>query len=331
MASPTVYKWTDPGAPQMLRGSSVDMQAVFQAVLIDGYGSQTPPVAGLNKWTIPFSDGTGFVLKQGGTQPRKVCMKLDAFFSTGGYAEMECAVDYTALNTPQSIWAGTAVYDRVGVGYSSNATYNIPWVIIATERAMFCQFGYNNNQTDVATFDTAASATMYNHHWFFGDYAPEDVTLTVNQCVSFANYSSSSSQYFCESLTYTNSDNSYGKKRCAGQPGNIIGEYRCDPFFSRPIGRSTVSPGANFVTDESPRYPNLVNGGLYLDEVKILSERSIMGKFPGLLFPIQSRPFPINGIIHEIDGTGSYSGEKIYVFGTWGGQYMIRDGEWGVD
>jgi len=331
MASPTVYKWTDPGAPQMLRGSSVDMQAVFQAILIDGYGSQTPPVAGLNKWTIPFSDGTGFVLKQGGTQARKVCMKLDGFYSTGVYAEMECAVDYTDLNTPQNLWAGTAEYDRVGIGYSNNATYNIPWIIFATERSIFCQFGYNNEFTDTVRFDTVAATTMYNHHWFFGDYIPEDVSLTVNQCVSFSNYSSSGSSQYCESLTYSNSYSGYGKKRCSGQPGNITGEFRCDPFFSRPVSRAAVSVGSLSTSADSPRYPNLVNGGLYLDDVKILSERTIMGKFPGLLFPLQSRPFPINGIVHEIDGTGVYTGETIYVFGTTGGQYMLRDGEWGVD
>ena len=332
MASPTVYKWTDPGAPQINRADVADYIALFQAVLIDGYGTKTPPVSGANKWTIPFSDGTSFILKQGGTQARKTCIKIGPFNSSGYYAEMECAVDYTDLNTPVDIWAGTTTYDRVGVGYADNTTRNIPWIIFATERAIYCQFGYINSTAggnDTATFDVNASTTMYNHHWFFGDYTPEDPAITVNQCVSFSNYSLLG-QFYSYSLPYANAEG-YGKKRCAGNAGNVTGEFKCIPMFSRAIDEGAVSAGGQRTDANDARYPNLVNGGLYLDKVKFISERVIMGEFPGLLFPIQSRPFPINGIIHEIDGSGDYAGEKLYVFGTFDGQYFLRDGDWGVD
>lgn len=331
MASPKVYKWTDTGAPQINRGQAADYQALFQAVLIDGYGTQTPPVSGANKWTIPFSDANSFILKQGGTQSRKTCIKIGPFFSSGYYAEMECAVDYTDLNTPVDLWAGSANYDRVGVGYADNTSRNIPWIIFATERAIYCHFGYVASITgnDTAQFDTNAGVSMWNHHWFFGDYVKEDASLTVNQCVSFSNYSSSG-QYYSYSLTYSSAEG-YGKKRCAGNAGNVTGEFNCIPFYSRPVDEGSLSVGSNRTGQNDPRYPNLVNGGLYLDKVKILSDRNIMGEFPGLLFPIQDRPFPTNGIVHEIDGTGDYAGEKLYVFGTYDGQYLLRDGEWGVD
>lgn len=331
MASPTVYKWTDAGAPQINRADVADYIALFQAVLIDGYGTQTPPVSGANKWTIPFSDGTSFILKQGGTQTRKTCIKIGPFNSSGYYAEMECAVDYTDINTAVDQWAGTAIYDRVGVGYADNTSRNIPWIIFATERAIYCHFGFVQSITgnDTPTFDTNASTSMYNHHWFFGDYVKEDAAITVNQCVSFSNYSSTGTQY-SESLTYSNAEG-YGKKRCAGNAGNVTGEFKCIPFYNRAVDEGSVTVGGNRTTANDPRYPNLVNGGLYLDKVKFVSERVIMGEFPGLLFPIQSRPFPVNGIVHEIDGTGDYAGEKLYVFGTSSGQYFLRDGEWGVD
>ena len=331
MASPTVYKWTDPGAPQLTRGDLNSYQALYQAVLIDGYGSMTPPGSGLNKWTIPFSDATGFILKQGGTPARKCCIKIYELYSAGHYAKMHCAADFTDMSTPVDMWAGGSDSDRVGMGYSNNNNYKIPWIIIATERAMYCQFGYNIYNDNSFIFDTNSSNDdMNNYHWFFGDYVKEDEDLTVNQCVSFTDYTGTGVQY-CQSLTYSSSEG-YGKKRCAGNAGNVTGEFNCIPFYNRPIGSGNPHVGGYRTrTGTEPRYPNMVNGGLYLDKVKILSAGNIMGEFPGLLFPIQDKPFPPNGIIYEINGTGDYLGETIYVFCTEDGQYMVRDGEWGVE
>lgn len=329
MATPTIYKWTDAGAPVLDRVSASSLQAVFNACLITGYGSQTPPVAGANPWSIPFSDANSFVLKQGGTPTRKCCLKIGPFGTGSYYAEMEAAVDYTDLTTPVDLWAGSVTNDRIAVGYSNTTANKIPWIIIATERAIIAQFGHNAVTPTPVQFDSDAAVAMNNYHFFFGDYVPEDPALTVNQMVSFTNANTSGTNYR-NSFTST-AMTGLGKKRCAGNAGNVQGEFAIFPMYNRSIDEGAVPPGGLRTGSNDPRYPNLINGGLYLDKVKLISEGNIMGEFPGLLFPIQSRPFPINGIIHEIDGTGDYTGEKLFVFGTGDGQYFVRDGEWGVE
>ncbi len=329
MASPTVYKWTDPSAPVLDRGSSTSLQALFQACLIDGYGSKTPPATGLNQWTIPFSDASGFILKQGGTQSRKCCLKLNGFATGGYYCEMEAAVDYTDLNTPVDVWAGSTTNDRMPCGYSNTTTNKVPWIILATERTLICLFGHNAVVPSPTIFDNVAAEAMNCYHWYFGDYVPEDPALTVNQMVSFANANTIGTNYRV-SFT-TTAVTVTGKKRCSGSAGNITGEYPIYPMYLRAHDEAAVAVGGLRTTDNDPRYPNLVNGGLYLDKVKLVSQSIIMGEMAGVLFPIQSKPFPSSGIIHEIDGTGDYTGETIYVCSTGDGQFMLRDGDWGVD
>lgn len=331
MATPTVYKWTDPGAPQVRRGQTSEYQALFQAVFIDGYGTKTPPVSGANKWTMPFTAANGFVMKQGGTASRKTCFKLYDFNSSGHWCKFQAAVDYTDFNTPIGVFSGGSQYNSAPLGYSNNANYYIPWIIIATERAMYVQFGYNNEGTNTSTFDTLRSSQQTsNYHWFFGDYVPEVPSLTVNQCCSFADTSNRTNQYLCDSITYSN-HTGYGIKKCAGNAGNISGEFDCIPMYTRAINDTSISVGSRRSDGNDPQYPNMLNGGLYLEKVKFISGRNIMGHFPGLLFPIQDRPFVSTGNIYEIDGSGDYAGNKIHVFTTYNGQYMIHDGDWGIE
>ena len=330
MASPTVYKWTDTDAPQIQRNNPASYQALFQACLIDGYGDQLPPVDGLNKWTIPFSDATGFILKQGGTQERKTCIKIFGFNSAGTYADVDCAGDFTDFNTPVDQWAGSGVNDHLPVGFANNTTNNIPWIIFATERTIICQFGYNTQQTDSVLFDTnSTNTTLNNYHWYFGDYIPESPELNVNQMVTFTNSTTTSSNTFNRCFTGTSVTTHV--RRCAGNAGNLLGQFTIVPMSTRSINNSAFTIGVGSTDEFRPSYPNLVNGGLYLERVRLISQRTILGEWSGILYPLQSRPFPMNGSIYEIDGTGEYAGETIYVFGAGDGLYFVRDGEWGVD
>jgi len=115
MASPTVYRWDDASAPQILNTGMPQIQAVFQACLIDGYGAKLPPVSGTNKWTIPFSDATSFILQQGGIAVRKCAIKLYGLSS--GYCSVIAAVDWTDLNTPIGTWVGSTTSYRLPIGF----------------------------------------------------------------------------------------------------------------------------------------------------------------------------------------------------------------------
>lgn len=329
MASPTVYKWTDTGAPALIRGDSTSYQALFQACLIDGYGSKTPPGTGTNKWSIPFSDSTSFILKQGGTATRKTCIKLKNFYSSGIRCDVEAADDFSDLNTPVGQWAGNDANDRLPTGESTNNAYEIPWVIMATERGILCVFGYNNTTSGSAPRLSTHNTYSYQFPWYFGDFTPEDPAQELNQILCTINSTSNSSSYYTSSITETST--SYSKWMVAGTANNLPGERQAYPMFMRTrqyLGSDEI--GEVIDNEGYPLYPNMANGGMYLERVKFISDRTIMGTIPGILYPLQSRPFPETGMVYEIPGAGDYNGSTLYVF-TATGQFFVHDGEWGIE
>ncbi len=337
MASPTIYKWTDTDAPIIFRNDISSMQALFQACLIDGYSTnptrKDPPVAGANKWTIPYSDATGFILQQGGTQTRKCGIKIYNP-NTSGYLNWTTAVSWSDINTPIGSWSSGTTNDRLASGFSNSNTRQLPWIIIATERAMYCQFGYNSTTTIPQLFDSLITTSTNNGHWFFGDYKPEDVGQTVNQMMCAPNTTSAAYSNMCQNFTTTISISGNGKKIIAGNFTNldIPGGLVVNTMNLRDSASTAFVIGSNSTSTYRPYFPSPLNGALYLDVLRIISDRSIMGEFPGLLYPLNSEIYPASGIIPEIDGTGTYTGEKMLVFtSNQRGKYLIRDGEWGVD
>jgi len=333
MASPTIYKWTDTSAPIVFRGSSTDIQALFQACLIDGYGTKLPPVSGTNKWTIPFSDATSFILKQGGAATRKCGLKLYSP-TTSGYMSMQAAVDWTDLNTSVTPWSAGTTSDRVAIGFSNSATRQIPWIIIATERALYAHFGYNITETIPTLYDSTFSTSMQNGHWFFGDYTPIDNSQTVNQLVTLSTTASATYTNYCRNFTSTISISGIGHKRISGNYANVDtpGGTAVNTMNLRNSAANALVIGADSTSEYIPTYPSPLDGSLNLDTLRIIANRTIMGSFPGLLYPIANEIYPASGFIPEIDGTGTFSGEKMLIFTDNNqGKYIIRDGEWGVD
>lgn len=354
MAAPKVYKWTDPGAPQFQYNSVPQLQAVFQAVLIDGYGSKTPPGDGMNPWSIPFSDTGSFILKQGGTQARKCCLKLYGMYSTtsatyGSHMKVEKADDYTDLNTPVGLWESASTYHMVQIGKSNSAGRNIPWVIFATERTIVCLFGSNTTGTDTELFDTYRWNGCSQDSWMFGDYVSVDPTSTLNQMCAHAYMTSTSYyDYLCGTLN-NNGYSSFGEPRVVlrGSPSGELGAYIAKYMGTRRFDGSMYQYSSGAPTNNTspythhlPGFPNKIDGGLYLEPARFYAEDTIMGSLPGVLYPICRLPFPNNGVIPTIPGAGAYSGSNIYFFTSrvddsasdyYKGQYAVHDGEWGVD
>ena len=329
MAAPTIYKWTDASAPQIRRGNMPDLLALFQAVFVNGYGTQSP--AG---WTIPYSDATSFVLKQGGAESVKACLKLHTIYSNGGYCQMEAAEDYTDLNTPVNQFAGIYANDRFCLGYANDTSKHIPWMIFATARSAYFLFGYNAQQLDISTFDTAyTSSASYTFQNFFGDYKKYDATYDYNQMAVYGAYSATTLQYWAYGLTYPemNTVGSYGKGRALGSPGGTLGENVCYKMTLREAGINSWYLGHEYNGPQYAAYPNPRDGSLYLDKVRIMIDRAIMGELPGLFYSPQSRPFPFTGSINTFAGTGDYAGQTMYIIPSYSGQTYITDGDWGVN
>jgi len=314
MASPTVYSWLDPSAPQITRGNVTEYQNLFQKVLVDGYGSKVG--AG---WTIPFADSTGFVIKQGGTATIKACVKLYDFESTGRYCSMEAADDYTDFTTPVDQFDGFDVNDRWAVGYTSNTTYNIPWMIFATATAMYVMFGYNT-----------ATTVFRNFSNYFGDYVPFNDLAPRKQLSIHCHQNSTSETILCNSLTSINTSTSF--KTVNSGAGGLSGGFPVSYMtIQSQLLNSEFEIGALAEVTNVPSFPNPTDGSLYLDSPKLLSDRSIIGTLSSFLYSPASKALPVTKSIYTFDGSGDYAGSKIYVCNSYSGQFYIHDGEWGVE
>lgn len=333
MAIPTVYRWDDVGAPQINRNNEAQYQALFQAILIDGYGSKLPPGSGTNKWSIPFSDADSFILKQGGSSSKKACLKFHTFStSSNSFARMECADDYSDLNSPINKWDGFSTNDTLPLGFSNNNTSNIPWIIVATERVIICQFGYNSVGVNTSQFDTSITSEFVdNHHWYFGDYKSEVDTFVNNQICIHTNTTTTTISAWTDAFVSIAADDS--KIRIAAGYNDIYsGELTAYKLYSRPAVEGAVDIGGYNRTLESvPRYPNPLNGGLYLEYMRLSSLHSIIGRLYGVLIPLQSRPFPVSMIGLTFAGQNDFSGQDIMIMPTYSGEYMIQLGDWGVE
>lgn len=333
MAAPTVYKWTDAGAPQINRNDEADYQALFQAVLIDGYGSKSAPGAGTNKWSIPYSDATSFVLKQGGSATKKACIKLHTFgTSSNSFARVDAADDFSDLNTPVNQWSGFNTSDTLPLGYSNNASYNIPWIIIATERVLICQFGWNQDGVTTGLFDTAQNTNyLQNHHWYFGDYKSEEPTFVNNQILIHTRTTTTTVSAWTDAFTSTANTSDAIWRIASSYNDTYVGEVEAYPMWTRPISEASIDVGSVRTLDYIPKYPSPLNGALYLERYRFVGHGAIMGELYGVLIPLQSRPFPTTAGVYTFAGQGDYSGEDISVFSSYTGQYMIRLGDWGVE
>lgn len=319
MSAPNIYMWTDAGAPQVKYNDIATYQAMFQAVLVDGYGSKAPPGTGAESWTIPYSGADGFILKQGGTNANKCCLKIHTL--SGNNAKAEVALNYSDYTTPVDKWWG---YDteRVALGYATS-TNNIPWVIFATKRTIIVCFGLNEQSLDTTVFDTRSDPDAYNYHWAFGDYALNGATIDTPFFIIGSVYTASDSIHMRAAITSQSS--SYSSKMCYTD----IGGQSFEPMVNTRMGTSNYWIGRP--NNGLPSYPNNVNTGLYLQKPLVSVQETIMGELPGIVYPIQERIPQRAGGPSTIPGSGEFAGENLYVFNTYLGQFFVRDGEWGVE
>lgn len=133
MAIPTVYRSTDPGAPQIginTAGSALD---VVRKCLVDGYGSMAP--AG---WTEEFTGTNVAAFKNstaaGGTG---LYVRIDDTVTTSGNQRV---ITLDIYRTMSSISAGS---DKLSTRYGSrrpsntNGTGVVDWALIATPTAAY--------------------------------------------------------------------------------------------------------------------------------------------------------------------------------------------------
>jgi hypothetical protein len=160
MAQPvTVYRWDDPGAPQLPNGKPSEIIDILTKCLVDGYGDKTPL-----GWTRPFYDATN----------QAVAFRNNiAAGGSGGYAKFFSNNNSDSSNTLMRITHAVSMTDintlfRPGyvhafqVQSATGASKMDKWALIGTPTAFY--FFITRNDKPMS------SPNEYNCTLFCGDF-----------------------------------------------------------------------------------------------------------------------------------------------------------------
>lgn len=171
----TVYRWDDPGAPQIGNGRASDIINIWQKCLVDGYGDKDPL-----GWARPFYDAV--------TQ-RAIYRNNVAAGGSGGYAMLfsntlnDAEYNVMRLSHAKSM---TDINTAIGQGFTkafqvTNVSGNLrrtKWVLIGTAIGFYFSISYDNFQLNGGTQTGLPSM-------FVGDFfsrTPNDAGRFVADC-----------------------------------------------------------------------------------------------------------------------------------------------------
>ncbi|MFG0381103.1 hypothetical protein ACF8C6_09080 [Pseudomonas sp. zbq_18] len=146
MATPTIYKSSDAGAPYL---TTEQAYTVLKECLVTGYGAK----AGAG-WTLAFDDPVNkkAVFKN---VHGDCALRVDAS-TNATYSTIQVADDFSDIDTPiGALWHGAAL---LSVGNYTTST-DRPWILFATDE--FFIFYANNTASLTATTAAAASSTIF--------------------------------------------------------------------------------------------------------------------------------------------------------------------------
>jgi len=290
----TVYNSTDASAP-VLTGQNGSLITVLDAVLVNGYGSQT--AAG---WTKPYSGTNLAVYRQGAGNSRY----LDVNDANNQYPLMRGFEAMTGVGVGTGAFPSAATSNSTGVFWSKSTTNDAtarPWTIVATQKAFYMWINVNSGGAPFA------QGMMY----FFGDfvsYRPGDAYNTLIAGNATASNSVSTFTDLTTSIATTSpghfiarSYTQFGTAVPSGQHSDYI---RC----STSIGRGTLT------------YPNNMDGSFTLCPVWIhepnLPTYPVRGEMPGLWAGAHLAPAN-HGDTVTGSATGGLSGKTIQFFNTY--------------
>ncbi|QYK07564.1 hypothetical protein [Shewanella mangrovisoli] len=169
----TDYRYTDPGAPQLVNGTPSEWIAILKACLMNGYGTKAPL-----GWTLEFEDaGSQKVAFRNSLANGGSGGYFQFWSSTGANAAnttclIQCAKDMSALDT----FIKPVNYR----GLYQNSTYR-GWEIIGTSRGFYLILHRTNNM--LMSDGTNTSSYQYFQVYFIGDiesfYANDQSMFTL--------------------------------------------------------------------------------------------------------------------------------------------------------
>lgn len=360
MATPTVYKWDDPGAPVIDSSTAStrrnQLQAIFRQCLTTGYGAK----AGAG-WTLVddgVTDSDVMIFQQGGTGfavNAKLRISTRRIGENYGCFQVAGAEDYSPdINTPVGpMGAIIHLHNTTQFGsyiYARNSAINgypSTWVIVANERTVYAWFGRHSNNNGVLPADT--SSTHQNTYsglyggFCFGDYENNIPGFQYNQFFSswnpdFTNYSSDVPRNFSGLISGMDAvgpryDSRTFQKHARYWAGVGVGDYTSYKVCTwLPWMDTTPTNGY-----EGPRlgygwggltYPYPDNNELFLEKIGLSVGGVIQGYYPGLHQTLHSNA-PNTWYPDTFQGTGDFSGQEFIVIPLYRGKLILRiDADW---
>lgn len=124
----TVYRWDDPGAPQLQNRTYAEWLEILRKCLVDGYGTKQP--AG---WSVILDDAANnyTIFKTADTVPGYPggCMWLSAKNKNGSNNEIMQVRTAPVISSSNPDWASVP---GVSYLYSWGGSYATKWIVIAT-------------------------------------------------------------------------------------------------------------------------------------------------------------------------------------------------------
>lgn len=325
-----LYKSTDGSAPT-LTGQVGTLVTVLDAILVNGYGSQT--AAG---WTKPYS-GTNKAAYRNSTAAGNTGMYLnvdDSAAGTGGAKEAHM----TGYQTMSALATGTGQFptsSQLNIGASpagsvvlrksttADSTARAWWCIAdATCFYFFAETGDQTNPTGCCSF-------------FFGDifsYASSD----PYKCMIIGRNNQNSGAFTQEAFDWFTNTTSGGLDDTIA--GHFMASTQAGIGTSLAVGKhsdalkmgsvSTTPPssgtsasgssvsGFSDVSVSNFGYPNATDGGMYIAPVWVHHQRGVRGYMKGLWMPCQFQPLNHGD---TVSGTGAMAGktfQAIYILGA---------------
>lgn len=172
----TVYRWDDPGAPQLTGIKPSEFLTVFKKCLVEGYGEK--PAAG---WSIVEESAPT-------DSPRLVVKNDESNGGSGGFSIFYCSND----NDDQKVYLRSGqnaidsdTYENANGYFAFNGDYGtgtrLPtnWILLATATA----FHFFSFSTDLASRNDLG--TVYMPYLFTGDFIsnyPNDPATYISMC-----------------------------------------------------------------------------------------------------------------------------------------------------
>ncbi|MEL4391274.1 hypothetical protein [Shewanella xiamenensis] len=293
----TVFRHTDPGAPQLVDHKPSEIINLFKKCLVEGYGTKV----GLG-WTLEYQDA--------GTA--KAAFRNSTTQGSGGYMRISSAtgadgndVDYRLQTCKSMTNIDTMISPTPYSTYELNKAYqSVGWELIGTSRGFWFHI-YTKYPGVTGSYGFSTSTTFqYAYAFFVGDLD----TIDPNDAGMFTNLRGSSSTVDTGVTSFPPGyDTNFGYVflyDADGSPGTYT-QYRVTSPYDVSLNRSSLTPSSVGVSMILiPMQLNIVSPTFFPSVTKPPCRGFVPGTYQASLIGFANESWPldlnINGVGHTL-------------------------------